>query len=110
MPPRLLVLSRRRAEAYEPRRAEICISITNPQDPPFILSPLFKAVLRVAFSDVEDEVASPVQRRFTGEHAREILTFLAKWPDVDQIVIHCMAGMGRSPAVALAITELNGWP
>jgi hypothetical protein len=41
MPPRLVVLSRERAEVYEPRRSEVCISITAPHDSPARLSPRF---------------------------------------------------------------------
>jgi hypothetical protein len=41
---------------------------------------------------------------------RSILEFLTRWPDVDRIVIHCVAGQGRSPAVAMGICELQGRP
>ncbi len=74
------------------------------------LSPRFKAILRVVFSDIEEHVPLPAHRLFAVEHAKSIVEFLRKWRDVDQIVVHCTAGMSRSPAVALGIGELQGWP
>jgi len=43
-------------------------------------------------------------------HAKEIIDFVFKWKDrVNQFIIHCEAGLSRSPAVALALSEiLNG--
>lgn len=111
MPPRFLVLSRDRATAYEPRRSEVCISITSPHDLPARLSPKFRAVLRLTFSDIVNnpQVQRPWDVPFAAEHAAEIIAFISRWRDVDQIVVHCMAGMSRSPAVALGICDLQGW-
>ena len=111
MPPRFLVLSRDRATAYEPRRSEVCISITSPHDLPARLSPKFKAVLRLTFSDIVNNprVQRPWDVPFDAEHAGEIVAFISRWRDVDQIVVHCMAGRSRSPAVALGICDLQGW-
>jgi len=47
---------------------------------------------------------------FAPEHARAILDFIADWVHADRIVIHCMAGLSRSPAVGMGICELQGWP
>ena len=38
------------------------------------------------------------------------IEFINHWQDVDQIVIHCTAGMSRSPGLALGICELRRWP
>jgi hypothetical protein len=106
--PEVIVLSVEKAEAYEPVGAEICISITDPKAPPVRLSPRFADVLRLSFNDI---VASPLPSDvlFGAEHARHILTFLRRWPRAERIVVHCIAGVSRSPGVALGICDLRGW-
>lgn len=42
--------------------------------------------------------------------AQDIVTFVRPWPDVDRIVVHCMAGQSRSPGVAMGLCDLFGWP
>ncbi|MFN2563589.1 MAG: hypothetical protein ABR499_01090 [Gemmatimonadaceae bacterium] len=106
--PELVVLSRDKAEHYEPQGVEICISITDPKAPPARLSPRFAAVLRMEFSDVLSAGGSG-DVLFAAEHARQILDFLARWPQAERVVIHCVAGASRSPGVALGICELRGW-
>lgn len=111
MPPRLLVLSRQRAEAYEPQRSEVCISITAPHDSPARLSQKFKSVLRLTFSDIigGTRIQFPWDVPFASEHATHIIGFISRWRHVDQIVVHCMAGISRSPGLALGICELQEW-
>lgn len=105
----LTVLSREAAERYEPRGREICISIGDPRGLPAQLSDAFVAVLRLAFNDITaypgaDDVL------FAEEHAEEVLRFVAQWPDVDRIVVHCHAGASRSPGTALGLCDALGWP
>lgn len=111
MPPRLLVLSRQRAEAYEPGPSEVCISITAPHDSPALLSPKFKSVLRLTFSDIVGltRIQRPWDVLFDAEHAARIIEFISRWRHADQIVVHCMAGLSRSPGVAMGICELQEW-
>jgi len=109
-PAEIVVLSLVRAATYEPSRREICISITDPQSDPAELSAQFAEVLRVAFSDIVEPTGLPSHQLFAAEQATAIIEFLDRWPDVDRIVIHCNAGLSRSPGVALAIAELRGWP
>src|SRR4029078_3276918 len=109
MPPSFLVLSRASAAVYEPRGTEVCISITDPGDVPIPLSPKFKAVLRLAFSDIGEAT----RLQLTGdsvsasEHVTATLDFISRWRDVDQVVIHCTAGMIRSPGRALGISQVR---
>ena len=110
MPPRLLVLSRDAAEAYEPVQCEVCISIGDPLHLPVALSPKFTAVLRLNFSDITEDIRHPTSRRFAAHDAKHIIEFISRWRDVDQIVVHCRAGLSRSPGVAMAISELHGSP
>jgi hypothetical protein len=108
--PGMLILSAGRAEAYQPHRTEVCISITDPKASEARLSPKFKAVLRLSFTDISAPTEHPGHVRFGDEHAQAILDFIDEWRDVDRIVIHCVAGLSRSPAVGLALSELRGWP
>ena len=108
------MLSRDHAERYEPRGVEVCISITDPGAAEVPLSPRFAAVLRMQFNDVEarglcargysDEIL------FGSDHARAIAMFVRRWGHAERIVIHCVAGISRSPAVALGLCDLHGWP
>jgi predicted protein tyrosine phosphatase len=110
MPPEFVILSRASAESYEPTGGEVCISICNPDAAPVRLSSAFRDVLRLAFTDIASASPQPFDVLFSHEHAREILEFLERCPDVERIVVHCVAGQSRSPAVAMAICELQGWP
>lgn len=76
-----------------------------------------KAHHTVLFHDVtkDGEVNSiqPITKKITPinkSHAKEMLEFIMKWKnEVDDFLIHCEAGMSRSPGAALAFSEiLNG--
>jgi len=103
------VLSRAEAERYEPRGAEACISIGDPEAAPAQLSPAFVAVLRLAFNDIVAD-PGPGDVLFGPEHAGEIIRFIERCPSLDRIVVHCGAGVSRSPGVALGVSEAFGWP
>jgi predicted protein tyrosine phosphatase len=103
------VLSRADAERYEPRGVEACISIGDPGATPAQLSHAFVAVLRLAFNDIVAD-PGPGDVLFAPEHAREIIRFVDQWPPVDRFVVHCGAGVSRSPGVALGVSDAFGWP
>jgi hypothetical protein len=105
-----LVLPVSAAMAYEPSGREVCISITNPRSAPVPVSEKFADVLRIAFSDIAAPSAFPFDELFEVAHARAIIEFVNRWTDVDRIVVHCVGGVSRSPAVALAVAELRGEP
>ena len=107
--PELVMLSRDRAECYEPRGVEICISITDPGAAEVRLSPRFAAVLRLQFSDVAAP-GGPRDVPFGPAHAERIVRFMARWSRAERIVVHCTGGASRSPGVALGICDLHGWP
>jgi predicted protein tyrosine phosphatase len=65
-------------------------------------------VLRLNFTDIiEQGDASDVL--FSEHHARAIREFIDSWPDATRIVVHCHAGMSRSPGVALGLCDIRGW-
>jgi predicted protein tyrosine phosphatase len=111
-PPDLLVLSQSAAIAYEPTAAtEVCISITNPGavEVEIPLSARFADVLRLAFSDIAGPSPFPFDVLFSSEHARAIIAFVERWTAADRIVVHCVGGRSRSPAVAMALCDRFGW-
>ena len=103
-----MVLSREEAERYEPRGKEICISISDPDAPPARVSSRFAAVFRLNFDDVIER-GEPDDILFAEDHAREITKFLNAWPDAERVMVHCNAGVSRSPGVALGLCDLRGW-
>jgi predicted protein tyrosine phosphatase len=106
--PEFVVLSREDAERYEPREREICISIADPDADPAQLSNDFTAVLRLSFTDIIEQ-GEPSDVLFSEDHARTIREFIDAWPDATRIVVHCHAGVSRSPGVALGLCDIRGW-
>jgi predicted protein tyrosine phosphatase len=108
--PEVLILSENRARRYVPAGKEICISVTDPGKPTALLSDRFLAVLRLAFTDIAEYVEDPWDVVFTPQHAGEIVRFVQKWRDVDRVVIHCRAGLSRSPGIAMGLCDVFSWP
>jgi predicted protein tyrosine phosphatase len=106
--PEFVVLSREDAERYEPRRGEICISIADPDADPAELSRDFAAILRLNFTDITEQ-GDPSDVLFSEDHARAIREFIDSWPGAPKIVVHCHAGISRSPGVALGLCDIRGW-
>ena len=106
--PDFVVLSREDAERYEPREREICISIADPDAEPAQLSSDFVAVLNLSFTDIIER-GEPSDVLFSEDHARAIREFIDAWPDATRIVVHCHAGVSRSPGVALGLCDIRGW-
>jgi predicted protein tyrosine phosphatase len=109
----LYVYSRRALEAVQPHEvAHVIISITSgPEDIAHLRrNDQCKGVLRLHFPDAE--VASdqfPEAVLFAPADARQIWAFVLGHPEVQRIVVHCDAGVSRSPAVAAALARiLNG--
>jgi predicted protein tyrosine phosphatase len=107
--PELVVLSRDKAECYEPQGVEVCISIIDPKAPEARLSDKFAAVLRLSFNDIAAP-GGPEDVLFAEEHADAVVRFLEQWPNAERVVVHCVGGVSRSPGVALGLCDLRGWP
>ena len=108
--PQILILSEPKAQVYEPTGREVCISVTDDDAPSRpMLSNRFLAILRLGFSDIDEPGSDPADLLFNEGHAREIVTFVRQWTNVDRIVIHCKAGQSRSPGIAIGLCELFSW-
>ena len=70
--------------------------------------------LIVKFHDINDDGSVNSLKPVTSElvpidktHAKQIIDFALKWRnEVSNFVVHCEAGMSRSPGVALALSEI----
>jgi predicted protein tyrosine phosphatase len=107
--PEIIILSERDAQAYVPSGREVCISVTGPHHPVPPLSEQFTAILRVAFSEIARPIDLPDYVLFNDQHARQILAFAKRWRDADRLIIHCQAGLSRSPGIAIGLCELFSW-
>jgi predicted protein tyrosine phosphatase len=69
-------------------------------------SPHCRGVLRLVFPDLDVPLAGGPSGLFDIEHARAIWAFVELHrDDIERIVVHCDAGLSRSPAVAAAISK-----
>jgi predicted protein tyrosine phosphatase len=105
----LFVYSRAAIERVPPHdAAHIIISITTTPDDAARLpdAPACVAIHRAAFLDADAIGEGAEGILFSEAHARALATFvLEHWSRVDRIVLHCDAGLSRSPAVAAAISR-----
>lgn len=88
----------------------VVISISDPgiETPTWIVKedPKCRDILGLHFSDIDIHIDDCIL--FDKTHAQEILDFYGKWMEkVSTIVIHCNAGISRSPAVAAALSLID---
>ena len=82
------------------------ISITCVGDAPAPLQEGWRALLRIAFDDVDVAITEGDGRLFGASHAAAILAFADEVaPSVKGILVHCHAGISRSAAVAKFLAE-----
>lgn len=89
----------------------VVISITSTQGDVARIptSPLLRGVLRLSFADIEEPEKDTFLVLFDEAHARAIHQFvMAHRASAERILVHCDAGVSRSPAVAAAITRALG--
>ena len=103
---KILILSRSLARDFVYEKPWACISIaSNALDFPKINKVQCIDLLQLVFEDLEyrrDTVDT-----FTPDHAKQICNFVDKvWDNIDLLMIHCYAGISRSPAVGKAISEV----
>jgi predicted protein tyrosine phosphatase len=66
-----------------------------------------RGILRLVFPDADasSELFAEADL-FSAEKAAQIWSFVRAHDDVERIVVHCDAGMSRSPAVAAALSKV----
>lgn len=103
----VVVLPRLMAEAFEPQKGAVCISITNPSQSPARLAEGWHDVLRLGFHDTDREGGG-----FTAmsiDHARQVLAFMVKHRAAP-VTVHCEAGASRSVGVGVFLAAWRGEP
>jgi predicted protein tyrosine phosphatase len=110
---KLLVLGRSAATDFVSDKPWACISIgTEPGDWPKLNKCQLVDLLQISFFDLDripDECTNEDKIvLFNEDHARRIWEFVESvWDRVDLILVHCLAGVSRSPAVAAAVAKIR---
>lgn len=108
---KLVVHSRPAIErALPPEEPHVVISITTTEDDVANLpdAPSRLGVLRLSFPDADAAVAVSEERLFSEAHADRIWDFFDAHRDaIECVVLHCDAGLSRSPGVAAAIARVE---
>lgn len=96
------------AEQMQPNDKMVCISVTSPNGWAK-LKDNWKDVLRLEFDDIDrlhPDISLLVGTNlFSKDQAQEVVEFLDKNKDVDELIVHCMAGISRSAAIARFAAE-----
>lgn len=102
---KVLILPRRSAELFTYKKPWACISISDPHMPNAKIQQWNRVdVLHIKFDDISR--IHETYKAITEENAKEILDFTdSVWDKVDLLMIHCNAGMCRSPACGVVISE-----
>ncbi len=102
---KFLVLSRTKAKEYSYKHQNfpfIIISITDIDSERVVFnkSQQLKAVLRLNFDDVDNQITSAI----SPDDAKKIVAFVKSWINhIELIIVHCEAGMSRSSGVCAAL-------
>ena len=92
------------AELFRYDRPWAAISISTLGDFPVLSEYHRQGLLQLAFADTADPDRDD---SFTASLATELLDFVDEiWDRVEVLLIHCEAGMSRSPGVAAALSRI----
>jgi len=93
------------ARFFRSDRPWAAIQISSGADHPELSDENRVGLVRLVF---EDTWEAETDESFNAAMAREILDFVeAMWNRVEAFLIHCEAGMSRSPAVAAALSRIH---
>ena len=118
---RITVLSKSRAMSCTDTERAAIISITNPDEAPILLQSGWRRILRLQFNDHDGSAGGgsgqqtmvlPSRHGFQPHHALAVASFIRDIEsntDIDHLVVHCLAGFSRSPAIATWLAEQRGW-
>jgi predicted protein tyrosine phosphatase len=104
----IFVYSRAAIERLPPHDVpHVIVSVTSGDTDVAVLpsSSSCRGILRLVFSDIGEE-AGVDGIVFTREHARTVWEFLERHrAAITRLVVHCDAGLSRSPAIAAAVAK-----
>lgn len=104
------VRSRFDAKEFVPGVPWAAISVASyKEDLPRLNATQRMGLLQLAFADIEFQRIGSENHMFSNEQADEILKFVKEMYDrVEVFLVHCEAGISRSPAIAAALTKIYG--
>lgn len=115
--PTIEVCSRRKAAEFTSDRPWAAISISTYRDEFAKLNSCQRVgLLQLAFADIDTHRAvfsevdegDATQALFGVVEANQILDFVNEhWDNIDTLLVHCEAGVSRSPATAAAISKIK---
>ena len=94
------------------KKKTIIVSVTDGEEANIPHSTYIKNILRLSFMDLDRVLPEDMQPKFIlfgWRQAKAILDFVEESLDrydIEQIVVHCAAGVSRSPAIAGALSYL----
>lgn len=100
---KIVVKSRTEASDFTSEEPWIAISVSSHGEWPVLSKENRVSVLQLAFQDIEFKGRSGA---ISPEQAKKIVDFVAEHNDINNILIHCEAGLSRSPAIAAAIDKI----
>jgi hypothetical protein len=101
---KILILPEEAAVQFTYPKPWAAISIYSNGDPPELRKENRIGYLRMKFADIEQP---EFEAAFTQEQAKKIAFFTEKvWSKVKLLMVHCYAGVSRSPAIGKAISEV----
>jgi predicted protein tyrosine phosphatase len=107
------VLSRSEAKEFKCNAAWAAISVsTLAGDFPHLSSNNRRGLLRLDFWDISKPSHRQIQandlKLFSIDQANEVISFIDEnWDNVEELLVHCEAGVCRSPAIAAAICHIK---
>ena len=107
----IVVLDKERAKRFECIANWAAISVSSKPDTfPELHTIRRKGLLQLCFDDVSFPHAIPKNLKlFNVDLAQQIIDFVNLHKDnIETLLIHCEAGLSRSPAIAAAISERFG--
>lgn len=102
----IVVLNLDNAEEFTSNSPWGAISVVSEGQWPKLSTENRVGILHLAFWDIEELI--PGYKRMTEEQAEKILNFADEiWDKAECLLVHCEAGISRSPAIAAAISKIK---
>jgi predicted protein tyrosine phosphatase len=107
--PKFMILNRAQASKWIPKKenTDVLVSISNIGDDLPMLHDGWRAILDLHFDDVD---CATDHGRMTESQAELLLDFFSRWKEADHFIVHCNAGMSRSPGVLLGLLDCFNAP
>lgn len=99
---------RDKAAEYTPEPNSLLISIYSLAEDQMIPQPGWKDVLFLRFHDTDGQHSG--LEVFSEDQAHKIIEFVTSNDTPVELVVHCQAGVSRSAAVAIFLSEVHGVP